>query len=60
LWVNQFPVIILLKERNTYYPKAFEVLLKSLNDTNPLSEIENDYFNCLKLFLRLKIIYWAK
>jgi hypothetical protein len=54
LWVNQFPVILLLKERNTYYPKAFEVLFKSLNDTNPLSEIENDYFNCMKLLFAIE------
>jgi hypothetical protein len=54
LLVNRFPVILLLKERNTYYPKAFEVLFKSLNDTNLLSEIENDYLNCFKFLFAIE------
>jgi hypothetical protein len=52
--------MLLFKEINNYYPKAFEVIFEGLNDTNLLSEIENYHLNCMKLLFAIENIFLGK
>jgi hypothetical protein len=54
IWFNQFPVVLLLKERNYHFPEAFETIYKNLNSITVMNEIENDYFKCMELLFSVE------
>lgn len=53
-WFNMFPVVFLMKERNSFNPKVFDSIYKSLNSETEMSVIEIDYFKCMKMMFSIE------
>jgi predicted AlkP superfamily phosphohydrolase/phosphomutase len=53
-WFNMFPVVFLMKEKNSFYPKVFDSIYKSLNSKAEMNVIEIDYFKCMKMMFSIE------